>query len=697
MMKSADDGLPILLRAAVILAISFAGPHRLSPAQIGHAERISADIEANCALAESLINLNEYDQARKYLEQNLKIKRHHAHTHFLLGEIHRRKNTIFDRRLSAENLKQAVIRDPTNSRYHYSLGLTYLDQGFIGNALAEFKKVVRLAPDHADAHRRISEIYRELGLRYDDPDMLASSLHHAAEAAAIEKNPQDYYRQANLLVTLELFDGALAKIDTAIGLKPDLPLSKHLLLARGLCELRLGLIDESAADFDKAAALMNENERSDFEDVRLIMPPQEYSRLLSISRYQRQKEIASFWKRLDPDLTTGINERRLEHFARQVYAEIAFSIPEKNINGKNTRRGETYIRLGSPDSKQYVFGDALARPPAPSSWIWEYNINGKPVTLTFVDIYHNGDFTFPFADLADPSSRRRNDPEFISDHLARTVGQRYQYSVGRPLAFNYGIYQFKGNRGATELEIFFNIPHSELSFTFADDLANAEIEIRAALHTPDLVKLDSFAEKRTYAVLPTLVQNPRLAVCDNFRLAARADSAIVSLAFADRPAGAKGIIRAKTALRNFYTERLEISDLILARRLERIDAETPINRKFLHLFTNLENSYFISEPVVVYFEFYNLGIDPAGRTAYRVRQTISRLKRPRLIGVITGYQVAEEITTVFDGGGAETYERRLMTLDFSRFKPGRYRITIEIVDTVKADSAAAAAEIILYE
>ncbi len=700
MKKPASRRLPQVLAAAMllILAAGYIGSFRRLSAPLSCAESLSIDaIETNCALAESLMSIGDYEQARKYLERNLKIRRHHPHTHFLLGEIYRRKNTIFDRRLSAENLKQAVIRDPDNYRYRYSLGLTYLEQGFIGNALAEFKKVVRLNPDHADAHRHIAQLYRQLGLRYDDRDMLASALDHAAEAAAAEKDPLDYLEQAALLVMLELFDAAIGKIDTAIGLEPDSSLAKKLLLARGLCRLRMGLIDEAAADFDAAMSLMNEHERAEFEDVRLLMPPQEYARLLSMSRYRRQKAIASFWKELDPDLTTAFNERRLEHFARQIYAEMAFSIPEKNINGKNTRRGETYIRFGPPESKVFIFGDALARPPEPSSWIWEYVINGKPVTLRFVDIYHDGDFTFPFTDLADPTSRRRDDPEFIADRLARTIGQRYQFSAGKPLAFKYGIYQFKGNRGATELEIFFNIPHSELSFSFADDMADAEIDIRAALHTPALVELDSFAAKRTYSVPPTLIENPRLSVCDNFKLAARADSAVVSLAFANRLAGSRGMARTQIALRNFYTDRVEISDLILARQLQRIDAETPINRNSLHLFTNLENRYFVSEPVVVYFEFYNLELDAAGRTDYQVRQTIARLKRPKLIGVITGYQVAEEVTTVFEGGGPETFEHRLLTLDFSRFKPGRYRITIEIIDNVMADSATAAAELILYE
>ena len=101
MTKPAGHGLPTLLLLAIVLAIGFVGPDRLTSAQNDDAGSVSADIEANCALAESLINLDQYDQARKYLERNLKIERHHAHSHFLLGEIHRRKNTIFDRRLSA--------------------------------------------------------------------------------------------------------------------------------------------------------------------------------------------------------------------------------------------------------------------------------------------------------------------------------------------------------------------------------------------------------------------------------------------------------------------------------------------------------------------------------------------------------------------------------------------------------------------
>lgn len=661
------------------------------------AEKTRIDIEENCTLAESLMNIGELDEAKNLLEKNLKVQRHHPHTHFLLGEIYRQKKTIFDRRLSAENLKQAVIREPLNYRYHYSLGLTYLSQGFTGNALAEFKKVVRLAPEHADALRQISAIYREMGLRYDDREILSQSLDYAAKAASIEKNPNDYLEQAKLLVSLDLFDIALGKIDTALFFRPDGATIKKLLLVRGLCYLRLRMFAAAASDFDSAISLMNENERHDFEDVRLIVPPQEYSRLLSLSRFQRQKEIAKFWLAQDPDLTTGYNERRLEHFARQVYADIVFSLPQKGVSGRNTRRGETLIRLGFPDSKQYVYGDALSKPPEPSSWIWEYIINGKPISLKFVDSFHDGDFDFPFAESRDPSNRLRDDPAYIAENLARTIGQRYEFVAGDPLPFKFGVYQFKGNRGATELLVFYNISHTALSFTDIDTLAHAKIEIRAALHKPDLDRLDSLDEFRSYAVLPTLIANPNLAICDDIILAGRSDSAILSLAIEDRSSRRIGMIRSQVPLRNFLSDKVTISDLVLARQLEKSTFSTPANRRLLRLFTNLDNRYFISEPVVLYFEFYNLELGINDRTEYLIRQTISRLKRPRLIGVITGYQVAEEVTTVFEGSGYETFERRLMTLDFSRFKPGRYRITIEVIDEQKGDTALASSEIILYE
>lgn len=649
----------------------------------------------NCSIAESLMAIDSLDSAEKIIKQNLKIDRKHAKSHFLLGELYRQRDSIISRRQSADNLRQAILAEPENSAYHYSLGLTYQNQGFMGNALNEFKKAARLDPKNGDALRKVAAIYESIGLRYDDKELYMNALEYSAKAAAIEQNPLDYYDQAKMLVKMDLFDQALSKADTALTLSPDSALSQDLYLIRGLCNSRMGAFEAANADFEQAKSLMNNNELANFEDIHLVIKPQDYQRLVSMTTYQRKTETSKIWNSLDPDLTTAFNERRIEHYARQVYANLSFSIPNKKIEGKNTRRGETLIRYGFPEAKIYVYGEPMRQPPIGSSWIWKYFINGQEYSLRFEDTYHNGNFDYPFTNEAGKLS---NNTAYLADFLARTVAQKYEFAATEPiLNFSYDVKQFKGNHGNTELEIYYNIPYSELSFEPKDEVAYADFEIRAALHSNELVLLDSVTINRRAKIPASLIRNQRLAISDNFPLEAHADSVYLSLAAKNPVNNHIGRAKQPIGLRGFYTEQVEISDIVLAREVTYLDSLKSVNRNTIKLSTNLNNRYFISEPLIIYFEYYNLNKGADSRTNYRIIQTVAKLKKPKIIGTITGYKASEQVVTVFEESNIRTYENRLMTFDFSKFGGGRYRITIQIEDLISGQTSSASQDIILYE
>jgi GWxTD domain-containing protein len=695
--KSTKPGTGILIPVLFYLSIAIigifwgnnSGQTKQSP------ELRSTILEQNCVAAESLMAIDSLDQAEKLIKQNLKIDRRHAKTRFLLGELYRQRDSIISRRQSADNLRQAVNAEPNNDVYHYSLGLTYQNQGFMGNALSEFKKAARLNPQNSQALRNIAAIYESIGLRYDDKELYMSSMEYSAKAAAIDRDPADYYDQSKMLVKMDLFDQALSKADTALTLSPDTSLTKNLYLLRGLCNNQLGAFEAAYKDFEQAKALMNTNELANFDDIHAVVTPQEYQRLVSLTTYQRKTETARIWNSLDPDLTTAYNERRIEHYARQMYADISFSLPEKNIIGKDTKRGETLIRFGFPETKTYIYGEPLRHPPIGSSWVWGYFINGQEYSLRFEDIYHNGNFDYPFT--GDGGNLSSN-TAYLAQFLARTAAQKYEFVSAEPLLnFVYDVKQFKGNNGNTELEIFYNIPYHELSFTPQDGKAYADFEIKAALHDKDLNLLDSATIERRAKISTSLIGNTRLAISDNFPLEVHADSVYLSLAIKNPASNHVGRSKIPVGIRGFYSDQAEISDIVLAREVTYLDSAKSINRNSIKLSTNLDNRYFVSEPVVMYFEYYNLSKGDDQRTHYRIVQTVAKLKKPKLIGTITGYKIAEQVVTVYEESNVRTYENRLLTFDFSKFGAGRYRIIVQIEDTISGKSVSSSQDIILYE
>jgi len=106
---------------------------------------------------------------------------------------------------------------------------------------------------------------------------------------------------------------------------------------------------------------------------------------------ERQQFISYFWQKRDPDLTTSINEFKVEFEKRIVFANRYFSTPQKE--GWESDRGKVYILLGQPT-------EIKRNPPQagyPRSEVWIYNnikcrSKFKNLRICFLDDERNGDY-----------------------------------------------------------------------------------------------------------------------------------------------------------------------------------------------------------------------------------------------------------------------------------------------------------------
>jgi hypothetical protein len=79
-------------------------------------------------------------------------------------------------------------------------------------------------------------------------------------------------------------------------------------------------------------------------------------------------------------------------------------------------------------------------------------------------------------------------------------------------------------------------------------------------------------------------------------------------------------------LRDFYTDKVELSDLVLARRIDKPPRKANFDRDDLRILSNLDDRYFAGEPVWLYFEIYNLELGPDEKTSYTINQIITEKK-----------------------------------------------------------------------
>ena len=190
-----------------------------------------------------------------------------------------------------------------------------------------------------------------------------------------------------------------------------------------------------------------------------------------------------------------------------------------------------------------------------------------------------------------------------------------------------------------------------------------------------------------------------MSMSDRLKLAAYPDSLILALSIKDQRSERIGIGKSGIRLRDFFTDKVELSDLVLARRIDKPPRKINFKRDELRILSNLNNRYFAGEPVWLYFEIYNLKLGPDGKTSYTINQKITEKKSGSLLAAIKETLAGDdvlEVVTSYEGGSIHTEENRILSLDLSGFKAGEYYVTIEVIDKISGESTTAAESIELY-
>jgi hypothetical protein len=139
--------------------------------------------------------------------------------------------------------------------------------------------------------------------------------------------------------------------------------------------------------------------------------------------------------------------------------------------------------------------------------------------------------------------------------------------------------------------------------------------------------------------------------------------------------------------------------MVLARRIDQPPGKPDFRRSELGIISNLESSYFVGEPVWLYFEIYNLSKGPDGKTNFAIKQSITRRRTGGLFGAVRGFlsgKDLEEVVTTYNGASINSDERRILRLDLSELPAGVYMVSIEINDLLSGKNAVTKEEIATY-
>jgi hypothetical protein len=159
-----------------------------------------------------------------------------------------------------------------------------------------------------------------------------------------------------------------------------------------------------------------------------------------------------------------------------------------------------------------------------------------------------------------------------------------------------------------------------------------------------------------------------------------------------------GVYRKPVTLSDYSGEELLISDLKLATRIAPSGVRGPFVRKGLNITPNPGRIYIRGNPVYVYYELYNLGLDDEKKSAYEILYEIRPLDGSETRGwSARGQRDMQTTLMAFAGAGFSAEDREYTSLDTGGLPAGEYILTVTLTDLHAESTVSKSANFLVME
>jgi len=456
---------------------------------------------------------------------------------------------------------------------------------------------------------------------------------------------------------------------------------------------------------------------------------------------EREKFIEEFWRRRDPDPDTDENEFKEEYYERIAYANEHFA---SGIPGWKTDRGRIWIMYGKPDEREtHPMGGAYDRPSYHGGgstttypfeiWFYRYLPGvGSGIEIEFVDPSGSGEYRIarspdekdamlmvPGAGLTlSEQLGLSNKADRIAGHGGSMHYQREQDSPfsrlqmladlnrppqvkfndlasavntgvieENPLSFDVRVDFFRQSDERVITAFTIQTENKDLVFQDSGGLQQARINIFG--------RITSVAGRRA-----GIFEDPVITTATTEELTSAKDrksayqKAVplapgtykVDVIVRDVASGATGIRRVGFTVPKYDAQKLSTSTLVLAAKLESLGDQPAVGQFVIgqqKVIPNVSGIYRRGQPVGVYLQVYNAGIDQTTlRPSVDVEYVL--LKDGKELG-----KQAEDWRGMSDSGQRLTLAK---LIDTQRLSAGDYELAIRIHDRVSGQALTPAAK-----
>ena len=460
----------------------------------------------------------------------------------------------------------------------------------------------------------------------------------------------------------ERWDEAVEATAALVTAAPD---SARAWLVHGMALVRSGRYQEAEAAQARGLALWDEQSRARYEDLARILPRRRSDVWREATAAERTADGALYWAVAQPLLVTGANEVRTEYLARVTYVDVRWSEPFGSP-GWETDKGSVFVRWGPPD----LWGTL-----EDNYTVWVY-----PELRLFFAFEGRSGFTY---------TRFAGEHQFVYED--RADGHPASFlnvpALRRIDSAVVQVAQFKG-RGpdTTDVAVFGFIPVGRM--TRGAPRATVALRTAAYVRTERFEPIDDEVRDERVTVADSTHfehRSWRFQVSPGERVI-RVEATSTEL---DRSARSQQIVE----VRRFDRDSLQLSDVLVARRLEPRDSTPASWRDFL-----IEPSagrLAPGERLGLLWESYNLTPDSSGVVRYAVELSVrvERVLRDEglHIQVVGGVLDALGLSARGDERLAVSYEveapanpdRRhvgYLVVDFDQVPNADYEVVVAITD-----------------
>jgi len=458
---------------------------------------------------------------------------------------------------------------------------------------------------------------------------------------------------------------------------------------------------------------------------------------------ERERFIEEFWRRRDPDPDTDENEFKEEYYERIAYANEHFA---SGIPGWKSDRGRIWIMYGKPDEREtHPMGGGYERPSYEGGgntttypfeiWFYRYLAGvGSGVEIEFVDPTGSGEYRIarnpnekdamlmvPGAGLtlseqlglSDKGDRisgmggvgsnnyqREQDSPFSRLQLLADLSRPPQVKFNdlasavntgvieeNPLNFDIRVDFFRQSDERVITALTIQTSNKDLVFQDSGGLQQARINIFG--------RITSVAGRRAGVFEDPVITTATTEELNEAKDRKSAYQKAVALApgtykvdviVRDVASGATGIRHVGFTVPRYDPQKLSTSTLVLAAKLESLIDQPAVGQFVIgqqKVIPNVSGIYQRGQPVGVYLQVYNAGID---QTTLRpsVDVEYALLKDGKELG-----KQAEDWRGMSDSGQRLTLAR---LIDTRGLAPGEYELAVRIRDRVSGQALAPSAK-----